>query len=71
MIKGGKEIKINEDESYIEISSDDLKDFYIKQIKDIDDAIDRVENDPNRNKDILVDLNKAKDAYKKELDDIN
>ena len=31
MIKGGKEIKINEDESYIEISSDDLKDFLISQ----------------------------------------
>ena len=42
MIKGGKEVKINKEESYIEINNDDLKEFYIKQIEDIQEAINRV-----------------------------
>jgi hypothetical protein len=67
MIKGGKEIKINEEDSYIEISSSDLKSFYIKQIKDVDAAIIIVESDANSDKDLLVELKKAKKAYQKEL----
>jgi hypothetical protein len=70
MIKGGKEVKINKEESYIEINNDDLKEFYIKQIEDIQEAINRVESDTNIDEDLLDELKKGKLKYQKELDDI-
>ena len=56
MIKGGKEVKINKEESYIEINNDDLKEFYIKQIEDIQEDINRVESDTNIDEDLLDEL---------------
>jgi len=70
MIKGGKEVKINKEESYIEINNDDLKEFYIKQIEDIQEDINRVESDTNIDEDLLDELKKGKLKYQKELDDI-